>query len=73
MCNYWEEEYWLVRGALVCVFVWFWDGDYVGQLPYMWYYVGVKSSYQHAREDASPKRHMCFKCLMFSLAGPSEL
>ena len=27
----------------------FWDGDYVSQLPYVWYYVGVKSSFQHAR------------------------
>ena len=26
------------------VFVGFWDGDYVSQLPYVWYYVGVKSS-----------------------------
>ena len=25
-------------------------GDYVSQLPYVWYYVGVKNSFQHARE-----------------------
>ena len=24
-------------------FFWFWDGEYVSQLPYVWYYV-VKSS-----------------------------
>ena len=24
----------------------FWDGDYVIQLPYVWYYAGVKSSFQ---------------------------
>ena len=25
------------------MFVGFWDGDYVNQLPYVWYYVGVMS------------------------------
>ena len=25
--------------------------DYVSQLPYVWYYVGAKSSFQHAREE----------------------
>ena len=35
----------------VYVFFWFWDGDYVSQLPYVWYYVGVKSSFQHDREE----------------------
>ena len=29
----------------------FWDGDYVIQLPCVWYYVGVESSFQHAREE----------------------
>ena len=24
------------------IFVGFWDGDYVSQLPYVWYYVVVK-------------------------------
>ena len=28
-----------------------WVGDYVSQLPCVWYYVGVKSSFQHAREE----------------------
>ena len=46
--------------------VWFWDGDYVSQLPHVWYYVSVKSSFQHA----SPRGHMCFRFLMFSLSGP---
>ena len=32
-------------------------GDYVSQLPYVWYYVGVKISV------------MCFWCLMFNLSG----
>ena len=44
------EGYGSVLGVLVYVFVGFWDGDYVSQLPYVWYYVGVKSSFQHARE-----------------------
>ena len=30
--------------------------DYVSQLPYyVWYYVGVKSSFQHAREEWESK------------------
>ena len=36
------------------------DGDYVGQLPYVWYYVGVKSSFQHAREEYESKRAYVF-------------
>ena len=35
-------------------------GDYVTQLPYVWYYVGVKSSFQHAREDCESKRAYVF-------------
>ena len=35
----------------------------------MWYYVGVKSSFQHA----SLRGLMCFMCLMFNLSGPCEL
>ena len=27
-----------------------------GQLPYVWYYVGVKRSFQHAREECKSKR-----------------
>ena len=41
---------------VVYVFVGFWDGDYVSQLPYVWYYFGVKSSFQHAREECESKR-----------------
>ena len=33
----------------------FWDWDYVSQLPYVWYYAGVKSSFQHAREECESK------------------
>ena len=47
-------------GALVYVFVGFWDGDYVSQLPYVWYYVGVKSSFQHAREECESKMTYVF-------------
>ena len=49
---------WVCMRSLVYVFVGFWVGDYVSQLPYVWYYVGVKSS---------------FSCLMFSLSGPCGL
>ena len=37
-----------------------WDGDYVSQLTYVWYYVGVKSSFQHAREECKSKRTYVF-------------
>ena len=47
---------WSVSGALVYVFVGFWDRDYVSQLPY----VGVKSSFQHAREESESKRAYVF-------------
>ena len=30
------------------------------QLPYVWYYVGVKSSFQHAREECESKRAYVF-------------
>ena len=52
LCNYCEERYGPVSGALVYVFVEFWDGDYVRQLPYVWYYVGVNSNFQHTREES---------------------
>ena len=39
----------------------------------MWYYVGVKSSFQHAREECEFKRAYVFWCLMFNLLGPCEL
>ena len=42
------------------VFVGFWDGAYVTQLPYVRYYVGVKSSFQHAREECESKRAYVF-------------
>ena len=38
----------------------FWDGDYVNQLPYVWYYVGVKSRFQYAREECESKRTYVF-------------
>ena len=43
------------------------------QLPYVWYYVGVKSSFNMLVRNASPRGPMCFRCLMFSLSGPDEL
>ena len=46
--------------VLWSVFGGFWDGDYVSQLPYVWYYVGVKSSFQHAREECEAKRVYVF-------------
>ena len=37
----------------------FWDGDYVSQLLYVWYYVGVKSSFHHAREECEVQEGLC--------------
>ena len=54
-------------------FVGFWDGDYISQLPYAWYYICIKCSFQHAREDCESKKIYVFKYLMFSLSGPCEL
>ena len=58
----------LLRGGIwACMrcpclgFVGFWDGDYVSQLPYVWYYVGVKSSFQHAREECESKSAYVFE------------
>ena len=48
------------RGALVYVFIGFWDKDYVSQLPCVRYYFGVKSSFQHAREECESMRAYLF-------------
>ena len=55
LCNYGEEGY-----ALVYVVVGFWDGDYVNQITYVWYYVVVKSSFKHARKECESKRVYVF-------------
>ena len=64
---------WACMRCLFCVFVGFLDGDYVSQLLYVWYFVGVKNSFQHAREECESKRAYVFRCLMFSLSRPCEL
>ena len=33
---------------------------YVSQLPYMWYYVCIESSFQHASEECESKRAYVF-------------
>ena len=50
-----------------------WDGDYVRQLPCMWYYVAVNGSFNMLVRNASPRGYMCFRCLMVSMSGPCEL
>ena len=44
----------------VSVFVGFWDRDYVSQLPCVRYYVFVKSSFKHTREECESKRAYVF-------------
>ena len=44
-----------LSGALVCVFVGFWDRDYVSLLPCV--------------RNASPRGPMCFKYLIFNLSS----
>ena len=39
---------WACRSTRVCVFVGFWDRDYVSQLPCVRYYVFVKSKSKRA-------------------------
>ena len=43
------------------------DGHYVSQLPYVKYYVFVKSRFKHVHEKSESKRAYVFRCLMFSL------
>ena len=38
----------------------FWDMDYVSQLPCVRYYVFVKSSFKHSREECESKRAYVF-------------
>ena len=45
----------------------------VSQLQYVWYYVGAKRSFHHARDECESKRVYVFRCLMFTLSGPCEL
>ena len=33
----------------------FWDGYYVSQLPYVWYYVVVNRNFKHAHEEYAHK------------------
>ena len=60
LSNYREEGYGPVWGAFVYDFVRFWDGDYVIQLPYVLYYVVVKSSFKHACEECETKMAKVF-------------
>ena len=57
----------------MCVFVEFWDRDYVSQLPCVRYYVFVKSSFKHTCKECESKRAYVFRCLIFNLSGPCEL
>ena len=50
----------LYEVPLVCVFVGFWDRDYVSQLPCVRYYVFVKSSFKHTREECESKMAYVF-------------
>ena len=46
--------------CLVYVLVGLLDGDYVSQLPCVWYFVFVKSSSKHTREECESKRAYVF-------------
>ena len=52
-------------GALVCVFVGFWDRYNVSQLPCVRYYV-FGSRFKILVRNTSPRGPMCFMCLIFS-------
>ena len=53
-----------VRGALVYVFFW------IGTMLANFYMCGIMLV---LRAVSSPRRHMCFRCMMFSLSGPCKL
>ena len=38
----------------------FLDVDYVSQLAYVWYYVGIRSSFQRTREECKSKMAYLF-------------
>ena len=60
MLVYGECECFVMQLLYVCVFVGFWDRDYVRQLPCVRYYVFVKSSFKHTREECESKRAYVF-------------
>ena len=50
-----------MRCPCLCLcWVWVWDRDHVSQLPCVRYYVFVKSSFKHAREEFESKRAYVF-------------
>ena len=51
---------WACMRSLVCVFVGFWDRDYVSQLPCVRYYVFVKSGLKNTRKECESKRAYVF-------------
>ena len=48
-----------MRCPCLCL-CWVWDRDYVSQLPCVRYYVFVKSSFKHTREECESKRAYVF-------------
>ena len=74
LCNYWRRDMGMYEVPLSMSLLGFGMGTlFVSQLTYVWYYVGVKRSFQHAREECESKRAYVFRCLMFNLSGPCEL
>ena len=57
---------WACMTSLVYGFVGFGDGDYVSQLPYVWYYVVLRAVFNMLVRNASPRGPMCFTCLIFN-------
>ena len=49
-----------MRCPFVCVFVGFWDRDYVSQLPCVRYYVLLRAVFKHTREECESKRAYVF-------------
>ena len=59
---------------MVCVFVGFWNRDYVSPPSICEVLCPlVKSSFKHTREESESKKAYVFRCLIFSLSGPCEL
>ena len=50
----------------------FWDGDYVTNFHMFCIMLVLRAGFNMLVRKTSPRRPMCFRCLMFSLSGPCE-
>ena len=73
VCNYWEEGYGPVWGALVCVLVGFWIWTMLANFHVWGIMFLLRTVLNILVRNARPRGPMCFRCLIFSMSGPCEL